>query len=254
MERASRPELKLASQNDNIFAGQHYPKPFSFNHEVAQVFDDMVRRSIPLYYDVTRYTADWVLHFYQAGSAIIDIGCSTGTTTHHIGQKLEKPAHFLAIDNSPAMISKAEQKLADFPARHRLTLSCQDIMQTELPRASAVVLNYTLQFLPLADRHLLLQRIHEALLPNGILLISEKVRSSAPEFQELTTRLYERFKEEQGYSRTEIERKKEALDHVLIPYTEGEHRQNLQAAGFTKIESLMKWNNFVTLIALRDRA
>jgi tRNA (cmo5U34)-methyltransferase len=64
--------------------------------------------------------------------------------------------------------------------------------------------------------------------------------------------IYERFKEEQGYSRTEIERKKEALDQVLIPFTEQEHRQNLTLAGFTAIDTLMKWNNFTTLIAQKE--
>ncbi len=252
MEQVSFPGLKLLGQNDNIFAGRHYPKPFSFNQEVAQVFDDMVRRSIPLYCDVTRYTADLACHFYQDETYIVDIGCSTGTTTELMGCQLRRPGHFLAIDNSPAMIEKAHEKLVEFPDRHQLDLRCQDIMQTELPVASVVVVNYTLQFLPLADRRVLLQRIYESLAPGGILLVSEKVRSSCPQVQEITTLLYERFKEEQGYSRTEIERKKEALDQVLIPYTEDEHKRHLRAVGFTDCDSLMKWNNFVTLLALKE--
>jgi tRNA (cmo5U34)-methyltransferase len=245
METAPRPEIKL-------FAGSNYPKPFSFNKEVAHVFDDMVRRSIPLYVDVVRATADWVQHFYRPQTAIIDIGCSTGTTTHHVAHTLQKPAQFLAVDLSASMIEKAREKLADFPARHQLTLLCQDIRETPLPRASVVIINYTLQFLPVADRLHLLSRIHEALVPGGIVIISEKVRSATPQFQELTTMIYERFKEEQGYSRSEIERKKEALDQVLIPFTEQEHRQNLSLAGFHSIDSLMKWNNFLTLIAQKE--
>jgi tRNA (cmo5U34)-methyltransferase len=252
METAPRPEIKLVSQDDRIFAGSDYPKPFAFNKEVALVFDDMVRRSIPLYVDVVRATADWVQHFYKAQTAIIDIGCSTGTTTHHVAHTLQKPAHFLAVDLSASMIEKAREKLADLPPRHQLTLLCQDIRETTLPRASVVIINYTLQFLPVADRLSLLSRIHEALVPGGIVLISEKVRSATTAFHELTTLIYERFKEEQGYSRTEIERKKEALDQVLIPFTEQEHRQNLMLAGFTAIDTLMKWNNFTTLIAQKE--
>lgn len=252
MESKPFPGLKLLGQSDKIFAGRHYPKPFSFNHEVAQVFDDMVRRSIPLYCDVTRYTADLAVHFYKEGTSIIDIGCSTGTTTDLMGCQLRQAGQFLAIDNSPAMIEKAQEKLAEFPPRHSLDLRCEDIMQSDLPTASVVVVNYVLQFLPLADRRVLLQRIYEALVPGGILLISEKVRSPCPHFQEVTTLLYERFKEEQGYSRTEIERKKEALDQVLIPYTEEEHKRHLRSVGFSDCDALMKWNNFVTLIALKD--
>lgn len=251
MEKHSDHGLKLVGHNDKIFAGPHYPKPFSFNQEVAAVFDDMVQRSIPLYCDVTRYAADLSRYFYQKGSAIIDIGCSTGTTTHHIGWQLDAPAHFVAIDKSEAMVERAQQKLADFPSRHRLELLCADIMASPLPPASVVIINYTLQFLPVADRRVLLRRIFEALVPGGVLLISEKVRSSSAQLQEMTTSIYERFKEQQGYSKSEIERKKEALDQVLIPFTEDEHRRHLRAVGFEEVESLMKWNNFVTLVALK---
>lgn len=244
-------ELKLISHNDDIFAGRHYPKPFAFNHEVAEVFDDMVQRSIPLYRDVTRFTADWVLHFYQTGTAIIDIGCSTGTTTHQIAHRLEQSAHFLAIDSSQAMIERAKDKLSDLPSRHHLTLKCSDVMTVALPKSSAVVINYTLQFLPVSQRNTLLQRLFESLVPGGILMISEKVRLNSPSFQELSTNLYEQFKEKQGYSRTEIEKKKEALENVLIPFTEDEHRQALKLSGFAHIESVMKWNNFMTLVAMK---
>lgn len=245
----SRVELKLVSHNDNIFAGRHYPKPFAFNHEVAEVFDDMVQRSIPLYRDVTKFTADWVLHFYQAGTAIIDIGCSTGTTTHQIAHRLQEPASFLAIDSSEAMIRRAEEKLNDLPSQHTLHLVCNDVMAVTLPKASAVIINYTLQFLPVASRQLLMQRIFDALVPGGIVMISEKVRHGSPGFQELGTRIYEDFKERQGYSRTEIEKKKEALENVLIPFTEAEHRKLLEQSGFCSVESVMKWNTFMTLVA-----
>ncbi|MES2745582.1 MAG: carboxy-S-adenosyl-L-methionine synthase CmoA [Bdellovibrionota bacterium] len=245
----SRVDLKLISQNDNIFAGRHYPKPFAFNHEVAEVFDDMVQRSIPMYRDVTRFTADWVLHFYQSGTSIIDIGCSTGTTTHQIAHRLSEPAAFMAIDSSEAMIRRAEEKLSDLPLQHKLHLMCNDVMAVSLPKASAVVINYTLQFLPVSQRKLLLQRIYEALVPGGIILISEKVRHGSPAFQELGTQIYEDFKERQGYSRTEIEKKKEALENVLIPFTEAEHRKLLEESGFTAVESVMKWNTFMTLVA-----
>ena len=245
----SRVELKLISHNDKIFAGRHYPKPFAFNHEVAEVFDDMVQRSVPLYREVTQFTADWVLHFYQAGTAIIDIGCSTGTTTHQIAQRLAAPASFLAIDSSEAMIKRAEKKLSDLPSQHQLHLACNDVMALTLPKASAVIINYTLQFLPVAQRTLLMQRIFDALVPGGIVMISEKVRHGSPAFQELGTRVYEDFKERQGYSRTEIEKKKEALENVLIPFTESEHRKLLEQSGFVSVESVMKWNTFMTLAA-----
>ena len=204
------PKLVLSSNKDELFSGKRYPRPFAFNADVADVFDDMVKRSIPLYRDVTQYTALWAQNYYQGGSQIYDIGCSTGTTLLHLAQCLDKPVRLIGVDNSKAMIDKAKAKTAACPDHHSVSLICDDVMNVDISNASMVVINYTLQFLPMVDRRRLLQRIYDGLLPGGILFLSEKVRFSCPQFQETTTSIYESFKENQGYSRTEIEQKKEA--------------------------------------------
>ncbi len=246
-----RPQLILNNKKDKLFSGKRYPKPFSFNHDVAEVFDDMVRRSIPLYSDVTRYMSLWTKNYYKPNSNIYDIGCSTGTGLLHLAQSLDQTVNFLGIDNSAAMIAKARQKLSQFPIQHSLKLICDDIMNVSITGASAVIINYTLQFLPIADRRQLLASIYDGLLPGGILFLSEKVRFSCPQFQETTTTIYEDFKASQGYSRTEIEKKKEALDNVLVPFTEQEHRENIERAGFSQFECVMRWNNFLSIVAFK---
>ncbi|SMF76335.1 carboxy-S-adenosyl-L-methionine synthase CmoA [Pseudobacteriovorax antillogorgiicola] len=245
------PRLVLNSKKDELFASKQYPKPFAFNAEVAGVFDDMVKRSIPLYCDVTTYLGDWALDYYKAGSHIYDIGCSTGTTMIHLAQRLEKPVTFFGVDNSSAMIAKAEEKLDHAPEQHRYQLICDDVMNVAISNASVVIINYTLQFLPITQRLALLQKIYDGLCPGGILFVSEKVRFDNPQFQETSTKIYEEFKERQGYSRTEIEKKKEALDNVLIPFTEQEHKDFLGQAGFSHCDSVMKWNNFMSLVAFK---
>ncbi|MFW7380818.1 MAG: carboxy-S-adenosyl-L-methionine synthase CmoA [Oligoflexus sp.] len=247
-----QPELRLISEHDRLFESQRYPRPFSFNEEVAGVFDDMVRRSIPLYFDVHHYLGNWCRRFHQSGTTVIDIGCSTGTTIDYLSQCLSQRASFLGIDSSAAMILKARQKLQNLPAQHEVQLICQDIQQLSLPPASIVIMNYTLQFLPVSQRPALLKRIFDCLLPGGLFFISEKVRASHPLIQETTTHIYEKFKLDQGYSQTEIARKKEALENVLIPYTEIEHRQILADAGFQAVETVMKWNNFSSFVAIKE--
>jgi len=253
MEISKRqPQLSLISDHDRLFASQHYPRPFSFNEEVAGVFDDMVQRSIPLYLDVHHYLGDWCRRFHQSGTALVDIGCSTGTTLHYISQCLAHDATLIGVDSSPAMIRKAQSKLQDLAANHKLQLICEDIQKLVLPPASVVIMNYTLQFLPVSQRPNLLKRIFDCLLPGGLFFISEKVRACHPLIQETTTHIYEKFKLDQGYSRSEIARKKEALENILIPYTEAEHRQILTETGFHAIETVMKWNNFTSLVAIKD--
>ena len=53
---------------------------FSFDENVARVFDDMISRSVPLYADVQRSVpvlADLLDH---DPIKVVDLGCSTGTS------------------------------------------------------------------------------------------------------------------------------------------------------------------------------
>ena len=63
--------------------------------------------------------------------------------------------------------------------------------------------------------------------------------------------IYENYKAEQGYTRFEIAQKREALENVLIPYTEAENRALALDAGFKRVESVFKWGNFMTFIAFK---
>ena len=51
---------------------------FEFDARVAEVFDDMLDRSIPFYAEVQRMILDLIGHYYQDGTRIYDLGCSTG--------------------------------------------------------------------------------------------------------------------------------------------------------------------------------
>ena len=82
--------------------------------------------------------------------------------------------------------------------------------------------------------------------------MSEKVRSSNPYFQDAITRIYENFKIKAGYSKNEVERKKEALDRVLVPLTLEELSNMLKEVGFKHVEPVIRWNNFVTIVAQKD--
>jgi len=243
-------KIRLAGPRDRLFAERGYPRQFEFNDEVARVFDDMVWRSIPLYQDVTEYVSDWALQYYQPGSWIVDIGCSTATAIDFVGQCLPGEGRFMGIDQSAAMIEQAHAKLAAFPERHELSLVCNDIFAVTIPDASVIIINYTLQFITIAQRRRLLAACYKALRPGGLLFVSDKVRSTCPRFQETVTGIYEGFKEQRGYSRREIERKKEALENVLVPLTEEQQRGLIASVGFEFCDSVIKWNNFLSLVAL----
>ena len=243
--------LRLMGRPDDIFQAGGYPRPFEFNEQVANVFDDMVVRSVPLYTDVTQNTARWALSYYQDNGIIYDIGCSTGTTLDAIAQKMAGKGRFVGIDSSRPMIEMATNKLKGFPQRHELRLVCGDALEQSYHEASVVVANYTLQFLPVKKRRGLLAKVYAGLSAGGLLIVSEKCCSACPEFQETITGFYEGFKERNGYSVSEIARKKEALENVLVPLTCGQLEQMIGEAGFAHCEPVMRWHNFVTFIALK---
>lgn len=247
----STSDLVLQSAKDQLFEGSSYPIPFDFNGAVANVFDDMASRSIPLYQNVTVYLAEWVKRYYIPGTRVYDIGCSTGTTLINIAQILDDSASLIGIDKSSDMLARAQDKLDATGCAHRIQLINEDARFLELKSASVVILNYTLQFLPPEDRVALLNKIFSSLEPGGILFISEKTRLLDPKMHKSVTDIYENFKHKQGYSHKEIARKKAALEKVLLPYTESELREKVHNAGFSYCESVMKWNQFVSLVAVK---
>ena len=266
-------QLNLRGKVDQIYI-ENGPKPFRFDEEVVSVFDDMVSRSVPLYCEVIDLAIYWSKRYYKPGSRIYDLGCSTGTTIdilarallgnddnndiNHIynnvtdniyGANSGNHCHFVGVDNSDAMIKSCHQKLEWAKVHHQIDLYCNDLMKIKVENASFVIMNYTLQFIPIVHRQELLSSINAGLCEGGIFLLSEKVRTECSELQETCTWIYEDFKRRRKYTKREIARKKEALMNVLIPFTEEEIRNNLHAAGFSSVEVIAKWNNFTTFIA-----
>ena len=72
-------------KQDNIYeAGNLSGLPFTFNQEVAEVFEDMIDRSVPGYktsLNIIRYLSK---KYYQINTNCYDIGCSLGASSASI--------------------------------------------------------------------------------------------------------------------------------------------------------------------------
>ena len=117
-------------KKDKVFAKElDSIKSFEFNREVAEVFDDMVSRSVPFYDEIHRIILDLVDRSYNGGP-IYDLGCSTGTTISIIDQHLKKKGRkspdYIGIDNSSPMLEKCAQKLKENKVSS-VDLQCIDI-------------------------------------------------------------------------------------------------------------------------------
>jgi tRNA (cmo5U34)-methyltransferase len=237
---------------DELFKGSGV-RPFEFNDRVAEVFDDMLARSVPSYAQVMGMIGELLARFLRSGDRVYDLGCSTGNTLLELARRLEGiELAFIGIDNSPAMIKKATRKAELFSRSDRIRFIREDITRAGLDNPGAVILNYTLQFVAPARRRDFLDRVHAALRVGGVLILSEKLIAPGPELDRAFMDIHLDFKRDQGYSETEIARKREALENVLVPLTAEENLALLAEAGFREIETFSRWFNFVSMVAVKS--
>lgn len=241
---------------DALFSRPQKPvPPFEFNASVVQVFDDMISRSVPCYRELIRRQAQLAAHYYRSGTRIYDLGCSTGNLELAIGASMKEGDQsftLIGVDNSEPMIRVCRERMEKLPQGAHIDLSCSDIREVEMSNASVVILNLTLQFIPPDDRRKLLSRIHRALVPGGILLLTEKTVHAHLGLSQMQQNFYYRLKAENGYSEMEISQKREALENVLIPETVESHLERLTRVGFKAVDIWLKWFNFASFIALKD--
>lgn len=238
---------------DKLFTNKNASVDFTFNDKVAEVFDDMLERSVPCYRQVLDMTGKLLDSFVKDGDLIYDLGCSTGRPLIALAEMLRsKKLHYRGMDSSKAMINKAQLKAEMYSKQDQVSFELADITTADLEPCQAVLLNYTLQFLRPLKRTAFLKKIFETLRPGGILIVSEKIISHHPRLNRSFIDIYLDFKRQQGYSEIEITKKREALENILIPFSIEENLNQLQEAGFTNCESFFQWFNFVSFAAIKE--
>ena len=231
---------------DRVFE-EPLEKKFEFDERVAAVFDDMIERSVPFYRHNMELIVRIVCRKLEKGGRCIDLGCSTGALVIEVAKRCPKGAEVLGIDNAPAMIERARKKAQAYEAE--VSFLCEDILDYDFGETDVVTANYTLQFIRPVVRPKLVERIRKALKPDGIFLFSEKVLMKNRWLDKQIVDIYHDYKRSRGYSETEIARKREALENVLVPYTIEENVQMLREAGFETVDTIFQWGNFVTFAA-----
>jgi tRNA (cmo5U34)-methyltransferase len=224
-------------------------KQFEFDEDVASVFDDMLSRSIPFYKEMQRLTINFGLKFLKEKDKVYDLGCSTASTLIELSKHSPFPLELIGIDNSEAMLQRARKKCKAFGVEVKLLN--EDLHKANYDDAKLIISNYTLQFIRPLQREKLVKKIYNSLQKDGIFIFCEKVISSDKVLGKQYIDEYYEFKKRQGYSEFEISQKREALENVLIPYTEEENKNMILDAGFSHCETLFKWVNFATFIAIK---
>lgn len=238
--------------HDNIYA---VPRAklgdFTFDDNVANVFPDMIKRSVPGYSNIVQAIGMVTEKYALPNTNLYDLGCSLGACTLEMRNNAPNGCCVYGIDNSPAMISRAKDIVKAYKSDISTIIELGDITNYRMINASIVVLNFVLQFIDPKQRDKLILDIYSALNPGGILVLSEKFKFDDETVQDTLFNLHLDFKKANGYSDLEISQKRNAIENVLIPETIAKHKQRLAQAGFSHKEVWFQCFNFGSIIAIK---
>lgn len=226
---------------------------FSFDERVAEVFPDMIQRSVPGYSNIIATIGMLAKRFIQPNTQAFDLGCSLGAATLSMRRNIDvEGVRLIAVDNSAAMIERCRRHIDAFRSDTPVDIIEGDIRQVKIENASMVVLNFTLQFLPPVDRQALLNRIYAGLRPGGALVLSEKFSFADQTIGDLLFDMHLDFKRANGYSELEISQKRSALENVMLTDSVATHKARLQQAGFEHAEVWFQCFNFGSMLAIKS--
>jgi len=230
---------------DKLFLTQETSCPFEFNQAVADVFDDMLHRSVPFYTNILSQMAqlanNTICQFPEKN--IYDLGCSLGGWVPYLIQH-NNAVNYIGMDASPDMIRKARRH-----EKETIKFIEQDISKLNaLPNAGIIACNLVLQFIPVAERARLIQLFFKSLPLGGRFLLVEKIHEEN-ELQGPYTQFYHEYKSANDYSAIEIENKDRALKNILITQTQSHYEQMISDAGFQLKNTFFKWYNFIGIVA-----
>ncbi len=225
---------------------------FRFDAQVADVFADMIERSVPGYRAIITMIETLAGHYAMPGTRLYDLGCSLGAATLAMRRGIAaEGCRILSIDNSEAMVERCRRAVERDHNPTPVEMVCADILDLEVRDASVAVLNFTLQFIPPGRRLGLLRSLCAGMRPGGVLILSEKVCFDDPHLDGLLAEIHHDFKRAHGYSDLEISQKRTALENVLVPETIQTHRNRLLEAGFSSVDVWFQCFNFMSMLAIK---
>lgn len=225
---------------------------WAFNEEVARVFDEMLERSIPQYQTMRSAVTELGRGYVKPGTAIVDLGCSRGGALAPFVEEFapRRTNTFYGCEVSEPMRLAAKDRFEGTPD---VFITDLDLRRSypRVKKCSLTLAVLVLQFVPVNYRQRIVREAFERTVPGGALVLVEKVLGGSAAIDDRMVDLYHDAKGRAGYSREEIERKRLALEGVLVPLTSRWNEELLARAGFREIDVFWAWMNFRGWIAVR---
>ncbi len=243
----------MSQDTDNIYAQRRSDiTDFKFDEQVARVFPDMIKRSVPGYSHIIGAIGILSEQYAQPDTNVYDLGSSLGAATISMRHRITAPGvKIIAVDNSQAMINRCSDYLDVEDSTIPVEARCADITKLTIENASFAVLNFTLQFIEPNNRLETLKNIYNGLLPGGALILSEKLSFEDSKLEQLLITHHHDFKRANGYSDLEISQKRQAIERVLLPESEQQHTDRMLEAGFSQVCKWFQSFNFASFIAIK---
>ena len=183
--------IMINTGKDAIYSQPQQVESFRFDHNVAEVFPDMIQRSVPGYNTIVDTIGQLCARHAQANTHIYDLGCSLGAVSLAASKYVTADdCQIIGVDNSEAMVERCKLHVQAFKSATPIHVMCDDLQNIEITNASCVVMNFTLQFIAPAQRKDIIQKIYNGLNPGGILVLSEKLKHPSVQGNELLIDLH----------------------------------------------------------------
>jgi len=220
---------------------------WEFDMSVTRVFDDMIARSIPQYDALRGLVASLARRFGADGGTVLDLGCSTGLSIEALAGKARR---VVGVEISESMLDVVRTKFVSYG---NVEIEALDLRHDfpEIDGVDVALAVFTLQFVPVEYRAGVVRRVFDSLAPGGAFIVAEKVLGETATTQAAFVDVYHAFKEEQGYSREEVDRKALSLEGRLVSLTPAGNEGLLRAAGFYRAECFWRWANFTAWLAIK---
>ena len=226
--------------------------PWKFDAEVARVFDNMLQRSIPQYDAMRQAVFNLGSQFLRPGDTVVDLGASRGEAIAPFVGLLGEAGCFVCVEAAEPMRLVLSDRFAEQITAGTVRIVPDDLRHAYPDVKAALTLAVlTLQFTPIEHRQRIVKRIFDATRPGGAVILVEKVLGEGADVSDLLVREYHLFKQGNGYSREDVDRKALSLEGVLVPVTARWNQELLAQAGFHQVECFWRWMNFAGWIAIK---
>lgn len=245
--------VNALQKQDNLYASPlKKVADFKFDESVVDVFPDMIQRSVPGYETIVHTIGELAKTAVTPQSQVYDLGCSLGAASLSVARATEDvTCKIIGLDTSAAMVERCTRMVQGFNLPNPIEIKQQSAQDATIDNASMVIMNFTLQFIPPADRKALLEKIYQGLNPGGIFILSEKIKHPTVAGNELLIDLHHQFKRNNGYSELEVSQKRASLEKVMLTDTFAEHESRLREVGFRDVVMWFKCYNFTSLVAIK---